>query len=853
MVKVTIDEQMLEVETGSTVLAAAERLGIDIPTFCYWKRLPPLASCRMCLVEIEGLRRLQPACATVASDGMVVRTNTPLIEETRSSMLDMLLANHPLDCPICDKGGECELQDMVMAYGPGESRFRDPKRVFHSKDIRLSPVIIMNVNRCIQCQRCVRMCEEVVGAVALGTVEKGMDTAVTGFEGSLASCDQCGNCVEVCPVGALMSFPYRYRARPWDLAETDTICPHCGTGCQLTVGARKGEFMRVRSDWEHGVNRETLCVRGRFGLDFIESRDRIKRPMIRSDGALTAVSWEEAGDFVRQRIGVMEGKAAGGLISPRLPNEVLYQFQKLMRTVFRTNNVDCSSRWSTPLDILAPLLASFYSRGPLEQVIGKDCVLIIGGNVTEENPVTEYLLRDAARRRHTRLLMLSARPSRLDADAGAVLRAHPGGEARSLAAVVAALVAVTDEGLPDDNLAKASGTITGSDANDALGRLVSTLKEGRSVTLLVSVDLLRSPLARETLQQLGNLLHLLRLLGKEPSLQFLFDRANQMGAWDMGVLPGVLPGLGPVADEATRTEFARSWGAEIPRDPGADFDAMLELCVNGRMGLLYVVGSDPLMSYPDREFVERALGTANLLIVQDAFLTDTAGLADVVLPAAGYGEESGTFTNNEGRTQALRKFREPAFDARSNLAIFDLIAALREQPLQPSTETAIFDEMTRLVPAYDGLTREGLGADGAFTTSAPQPWTSGFFAPPSAPGVTDVLQLITGNCLFHNGYVSERSETLNSVADDPFIEMSAEDAAGLSLSDGDQVLVRSARGELTSKLKVNRRFPDGLAFVPENYRALRLNSLMRRGEYPCSVEIRACARRAEFALEEDRV
>ncbi|WP_248446681.1 NADH-quinone oxidoreductase subunit NuoG [Sinorhizobium meliloti] len=853
MVKVTIDEQTLEVEAGSTVLAAAERLGIDIPTFCYWKRLPPLASCRMCLVEIEGLRRLQPACATVAADGMVVRTNTPLIEETRSSMLDMLLANHPLDCPICDKGGECELQDMVMAYGPAESRFRDPKRVFHSKDIRLSPVIIMNVNRCIQCQRCVRMCEEVVGAVALGTVEKGMDTAVTGFEGSLASCDQCGNCVEVCPVGALMSFPYRYRARPWDLAETDTICPHCGTGCQLTVGARKGEFMRVRSDWEHGVNRETLCVRGRFGLDFIESRDRIKRPMIRRDGALTAVSWEEAGDFLRQRLRVSEGKAAGGLISPRLPNEVLYQFQKLMRTVFRTNNVDCSSRWSTPLDILAPLVASFYTRGPLEQVIGKDCVLIVGGNVTEENPVTEYLLRDAARRRHTRLLMLSARPSRLDADAGAVLRADPGGEARSLAAVVAALVAVTDKGLPDDILAKTSGTIARSDANDALGRLVSTLKEGRSVTLLVSVDLLRSPLARETLQQLGNLLRLLRLLGKEPSLQFLFDRANQMGAWDMGVLPGVLPGLGPVADEATRTQFARNWGAEIPREPGADFDAMLELCENGGMGVLYVVGSDPLMSYPDREFVERALGAANLLIVQDTFLTDTAGLADVVLPAAGYGEESGTFTNNEGRAQALRKFREPAFDARSNLAIFGFVAALRERPLQPSASAAIFDEMTRLVPAYEGLRWEGLGADGAFTTSAPQPWASGFFAPPPAPGVTDVLQLITGNCLFHNGYVSERSETLNSVADDPFVEMSAEDAARLRLSDGVPVLVRSARGELTAKLKVNRHFPDGLVFVPENYRALRLNSLMRRGEYPCRVEIRACARRAESALEEDRV
>ena len=285
MVTVTIDGHRLEAEAGTTILTVAERLGIDIPTFCYQKRLPVLASCRMCLVEIEGQGKLHPSCAMPVTDGMVVHTNSPHVVDTRAFMLDMLLANHPLDCPICDKGGECELQDLVMAYGPRVSRFREPKRVFHSKDIQLSPVIIMNVNRCIQCQRCVRMCEEVVGAVALGTVDKGMDTAVTGFEGSLASCDQCGNCVEVCPVGALMSFPYRYKARPWDLVETDTICPHCGTGCQLTVGARNGEFMRVRSKWDHGVNLETLCARGRFGLDFVASEDRIKRPMIRRDGA----------------------------------------------------------------------------------------------------------------------------------------------------------------------------------------------------------------------------------------------------------------------------------------------------------------------------------------------------------------------------------------------------------------------------------------------------------------------------------------------------------------------------------------------------------------------------------------
>jgi len=833
MVRVTIDERMLEVEPGSTVLQAAERLGIAIPTFCYLKRLPPLASCRMCLVEIEGQRRLQPACATAVTDGMVVRTNTQLIEDTRSSMLDMLLANHPLDCPICDKGGECELQDLVMAYGPRESGFRDTKRVFHSQDIRLSPVIIMNVNRCIQCQRCVRMCEEVVGAVALGTVEKGMDTAVTGFEGSLASCDQCGNCVEVCPVGALMSFPYRYKARPWDLTETDTVCPHCGTGCQLTVGTRKGEFMRVRSKWEHGLNRETLCVRGRFGLDFAGSGDRIERPMIRRDGALVAVSWEEAGEHLRRRLEAVAGKAAGGLASPRLPNEVLYQFQKLMRTVFRSNNIDCSARWATPCDVLGPLAAAFYTRAPVEELIGRDCVLIIGGNVTEENPVTEYMLRDAARLRQAGLLMLSARPCRLDADARVVARVPPGGEAAGLAAVVTGLLAA-GQGVQDD--IAASGPAIAADG-DGPGRLAAALLAGRSVTVLVSVDILRSPEARATLRQLGALLRVLRALGKEPALQFLFDRANQLGAWDMGVLPALLPGLRLLADEAARAAFEQGWGAEIPSEPGLDFDAMLALCRSGRMGALYIVGSDPLLAYPDRDFVSRALSAVDLLIVQDAFLTDAASLAEIVLPAAGYGEENGTFTNNEGRAQRVRKFREPAFEAQGNLALFDFVAAQRSPSWRPSSQAEIFAEIARLVPAYQGLTQEALGLDGAFTKALPMPPAGEVFGPPPLPPGAEGLTLVTGNCLFHNGYLSERSEILNTVANDPYVEMSVADAAQLGLSEGDQVVVRSARGELTAQLKLNKHFPPGLVFVPENYRALHLNSLMRRGEYPCPVEV----------------
>ncbi|HVK89904.1 MAG TPA: molybdopterin-dependent oxidoreductase, partial [Mycoplana sp.] len=373
--------------------------------------------------------------------------------------------------------------------------------------------------------------------------------------------------------------------------------------------------------------------------------------------------------------------------------------------------------------------------------------------------------------------------------------------------------------------------------SDNTGRLVAALMESRSVTLLVSVDLLRSPEARVTLQQLDNLLQVLRLLDKASAMQFLFDRANQLGAWDMGVLPAALPGLRPVADHAARAAFGVVWGADIPSEPGADFGAMLDLCERGQMGMLYIVGNDPLMSYPYRKFVQRALGAADLLIVQDAFLTDTAGLADVVLPAAGYGEEAGTFTNNEGRIQTVRKLRELTFAARDNLAIFDFVAAAHGQTLQPSAPGDIFDEIARLVPAYQGLAQDRLGPDGAFTRATPTAPIGGFFAPPPAAIASGRRMLITGNGLFHNGYLTEHSEILNTVADDPYVEMGARDAAERGLLDGDRVVVRSSQGELTAKLKVNRRFPSGLVFIPENYRALRLNSLMRRGEYPCPVEV----------------
>ena len=848
MAKITIDGTTREIADGTLVLEAAMEQGIDIPTFCYMARLAPLASCRMCLVEIEGMGKLQPSCATPVADGMVVRTDTSLVADARKSMLELLLANHPLDCPVCDKSGECELQDQVFEYGAGEARFNDQKRVFYTKDIDLNPVIIFNAQRCIQCQRCVRICEEVVGAVALGTVEKGMDTKVTGFEGSLAGCDHCGNCIEVCPVGALMSTPYRYKSRPWDLKETDSICPYCGTGCHLSIGVRDGQLSRVRSKYETGVNGETLCVKGRFGIDYIDGDNRLRTPLVRKDGALVGVSWEEAIAFIAKRAaGAAEkgGPAVGGLASPRLNNESLYLFQKLMRTVFGTNSIDSSSRWSAagadPYQSLAGLFGGLYARRSLHQVLKADCVLVLGATVTDETPVTEYLVRGVARSRGNKLFIASARPSRLDSEAVSSVRLLPGAEAYLLSALVNGIEGAektfANMGALKKSLLEAAKTPP-PEFREFMEKVGTALGDASSVTLLIGADLLRSPAAAAALSMARGLVRVLDALGKRAEVQFLFDRPNQMGAWELGGLPGLLPGWRPVGDAEDRATLEEAWGASVPATPGDDFRRMLERSEAGGLDVLYVVGGDPLLSYPDGGLVESALIKTGLLIVQDAFLTGTARAADVVLPAATFAEEAGTFTNNEGKVQKLRPIRRPAFESKPNAEIFALVAQALGHDLEPDSADAVFAEIARLVPTYRGLSSDGLGDDGSYTQPSEEGNGGDLDDPPLAVARrANGLELVTGDSMFHSGYLSGNSRVLGNLSAEAYVEMNPDDADGLELADGSGVVVRSSQGEMKARLKLNKRFPAGVVYVPENFADSPLNRLLKQGEYPCPVEV----------------
>ncbi|WP_282610180.1 NADH-quinone oxidoreductase subunit NuoG [Pelagibius sp. Alg239-R121] len=838
MVHVTIDGIELDVSEGTLILEAAQSQNIAVPTFCYQKRLAPLASCRMCLVSVENMPKLQPACATPVTDGMVVHTASEQVALTRQSMLELLLANHPLDCPVCDKGGECELQDMVFEYGAGASRFRDQKRVFRSRDLSLNQVIIFNANRCIQCQRCVRICEDVVGAVALGTIDKGMDSEVTGFENSLDDCDHCGNCIEVCPVGALMSQPYRYKARPWDLVETETTCPFCGTGCQLTIGARDGELARVRSKYETGINGETLCVKGRFGIDYIDSEQRIETPLVRRNGALEPASWNDAFDAMRGHIGDqsdIDGRRIGGLASAQLSNETLYLFQKMLRTVFHTNNIDSSNRWTGGIyDELPGLIGGLYSRQSLEEVISADVVLVVGSNVTDDNPVTDYLLRSKIRQQKNHLFLASVRPSRLDADASACVRLLPGDEA--------VLISTITNRIFDS---RAGTHQSGVESLAEFSRqCAEAVKAATTVTVLVGMDFLRTPNAKLALPWLDGLIRRLQGSGKAAALQFLFDRCNQLGAWEMGVLPNHLPGWQKNGERL----FEQAWDVQLSSDPGADIHEMLRRCAAGAMDCLYILGSDPMSAYPDRIQVENALSSADLLIVQASHHSATTKLADIVLPGAAFGEEAGTVMNNEGRIQSIRAFRPPIADTRRNIDILTQITEIFGgnfcgYSLGNLKPEHVFSEITQLVPSFAELSPANVAEEGALSRRAGYrdiPQSSALPLPSSVERTgqsNGKLTLVTGDCGFHSGYASEHSATLSGIRAEAYVEVRQSDCQAMGFAQGDLVKIRSPHGETTLSIRTNKQFPPGLAFVPENFASQHLNRLFKQGEFSCLVEI----------------
>lgn len=811
MATVKINGKEITVPDGTSILDAARQAGFEIPTFCFLSDLSPLGSCRMCLVEITGQRKMQPSCVTPVLHGMEVLTETDTVKSARSSMLDFLLANHPLDCPICDKGGECELQDLTFKYGPRHSPFSEWKRRFHEKDEVLSPVIVKNHNRCIHCERCVRVCAEVVGANALGGIGRGHKIKETSFMNAALDCDQCGNCVEVCPVGSFMNLPYRYKARPWDLNETDTICPYCATGCQLTVGSRNGEIVRVRSKFDAGFNREWLCALGRYGHQFVQSEKRLTKPLIKKNGALVECSWEEALSVIKQRFG--SGERVAGIASAELTNEELYAFQKLMRNVFRTNNIDSDSRWidktttSAMIDVCNNIAGDGVS---ISDAMKADLMFVIASSISDENPITDYFIRTAATDRRKTLILAYPRQIKLNSSAGLSIKYRPGSEGMVVSGIMNAIG--KEGGKAVANLAHA-----GISEQDIV-MAAQKIKAAQNISIFVGTDILRFDSGRYALHEMADMTREIRGLGKKVNVMPLLDRCNQKGAWDMGAHPLFLPGYKTDADKA-----------------GMDCKEILEASANGEMDAIYIAGEDVVSLYPDARFAKDALSKAGFVVVQDIFLTETAKMADVVLPGASFAEKEGTYTNQEGRVQRIRKAVKVAGASREDWRIFCDIGKMSDRGFGYNSPEEIFNEMKTQVSLYQNVAYAGINHLGVLIKAESRNQQSAIRNPesqiqnPKSDSEHPFL-LMTGNHLFHSGILSQKAAVLRQLLSEPFVEISGSDAAAMGIKDGDTVKVGNRYNEALLRVKVKEGSLSGVVFIAENFEDMPVNLFFKKGE-----------------------
>ncbi|MCB0992642.1 MAG: NADH-quinone oxidoreductase subunit NuoG, partial [Acidimicrobiales bacterium] len=668
-VAVTINGVEVVAKPGELVIEAAERNGTYIPRFCYHPRMSSVGMCRQCLVNIDTGRGpgLQPSCMISVSDGMVVDTESESVKRAQEGILELLLVNHPLDCPVCDKGGECPLQDQTLAFGPGESRFVEEKR-HYEKPIPISDLVYLDRERCILCDRCTRFAREVAGDPLISFMQRGNQTQVLTFPDDPFNSYFSGNTVQICPVGALTAKPYRFRARPWDLAEVESTCTTCSVGCRVAVQSSRNELLRYQGVDIESVNHGWLCDKGRFGFEAVNSDQRLTQPYVRNganDAELVGTDWNSALDAAAEALRAANG-SVGVIGGARLSNENAYAWSKFARTVLDTNNVDAQLGDGLTAEMLLAL-----PRATINEAASADHVLLLGPDLKEELPVLYLRLRGASENA-TKLVELAPVPTGLTKYAKVAHTYRPG----ELAHAVNELMA---------------------------GPLGQEMASGRTVVVVGRPSLADS--SAEVEQAVAVLLE------KLPEATFLpvLRRGNVFGAIDMGLAPGLLPGR-IANDEAGRQWYASKW-SNVAANQGMDTIAMLEAAASGRLHTLLLIGSDPLSDVPDRDLVERAFAGVAEVIAVDTFANASVRRAGVVLPTSTFAEAGGTTTNIEGRVSTLGYMVTAPGTVRDDWTIAAELAWRLGSDLHLESLQDIWDEIEALAPSHFGCTAELLAAD----------------------------------------------------------------------------------------------------------------------------------------------
>jgi len=779
-VTLTIDGKEVTVPAGTLIIRAAERLGVEIPRFCDHPYLEPAGACRQCYVQIEGQPKLATSCTVAVAPGMAVTTQhtNPSVAGAQRANLEFLLLNHPLDCPICDRGGECPLQDQALAYGPGDTRFREAKRVF-PKPVPMSPLVNLDRERCVLCARCTRFCDEISGDRFLELFGRGAGERVGVSAGEDLRSPFSGNTVQICPVGALTATPYRFVARPFDLAGGDSVCGHCSVGCNVRVDVRRGEVVRVLARENSEVNDAWICDKGRFAFRTVDAPERIVTPLIRDHG-LEPASFGEVLTWVADRC---RASRVAFLAGGRLTDEDAYALSKLARTVIGTNDLD--HRRGLDGGLAEEIAAATPMAVTAKDLESATLIVVLGLDAEQEVPVLHLRLRKAAAR-GAKIVVVTARRTRLHDVAEHVLIAP----ARLAAALRAA----------------ASGSHTTGDPmlDFVMGAVGASGADG---VVLAGEQL--GPAA-------GDAAHIARAAGAR--FAYVTRRGGDRGALRAGVHPRLLPGGRRFAVAAERAEVEAVWGPVMATDPGRDATGILHACADRQIDVLFVVGADPLRDFPDAAVARRALQNVATVVVVGTEVGDLAPFAGAFLPAAPAIERDGHLTTWEGRSQRLRPARTASGLSRPDWEIMAGLAIALGGDLGFETLEELHAEMAGLLAPRRIVERE-------------PPPTPGPFAGPD-------LELFTYPLLVDEGRLSAGADELKAALQDPAVaEVHPETAAACGLIDGAKGLLRTNAGSAALPVRVTEHVAPGTVFVPFNQPGLAANTLLAGGfTEPAAIE-----------------
>ncbi|MDD2898495.1 MAG: molybdopterin-dependent oxidoreductase [Desulfuromonadaceae bacterium] len=850
---VTIDGAQVTVPVGTTILEAAAELGIKIPTLCWLKKVSTTGACRICVVKVEGVERFMTACNTPVKDGITVTTTSPELEAARKKTLELMLVNHPLDCPICDAAGECDLQDTCYTLKVDKNNYgADLERLPIRYDWKL---LESDPNRCILCEKCVKVCREVVGREAIEVVDRGDNTIIDTTSGEPLNCDFCGNCIGACPTGTLISKPFKFKGRPWTFNVTRSVCAFCSSGCEIEYHvSNSGRVERVTSS-DDGYNKGNLCINGRFGYAAFNSPQRILSPLMRdTSGQLKKTSWDDALGTVAARlkevVSVSGGSACAGIGSPRVTNEESYLFQKLMRGALGSNNIDSEARLGFfPAQVIQWEMLG-YSGGTfgMEALEKATAIVVIGADLKAESAGFAYRMIQASIKNDAKIVLAGSRASSLNKYANAFLQCRPGSEAWLVAGLNKAVLAEGGadtanlsqveqlksslEALSFERITEVSG-ITETQFRAAAAMIPS----GGRTAVIYGADVVRSADARNAVAGTVNLALLTGAVSESGAgIYPLDEKNNTQGMLDMGVCPEYLPGYHTY--EHAAAAFAESWKTTVPTVSGKNLFQIVDAIESGQIKALYVMGSDPLHFIPNRTRVIKALQKLELLIVQDLFMTETARMAHVVLPAATGAEKSGSFTSVDNRVQCFNAAVKPAGGCRTDSDILQTLYALITSGSVNVAQNAdaLHHEITQLTALYS----EVCDHDGCrmgrvknrTTTAVCQP-----LSPVAPPHAARPFALTIGPVLHHNGSMTTMSENNLLIVREAYVEMTSQDAASLGISAGDAVSITSDAGSVSLKARLSDHVQNGALYVPAHFRDASLSTLTVSADFPQNVSL----------------